>query len=66
MNIEVLSPEMVAKLSQDPHVTSIGVREKVLEVAIGREVRAFRKQKEITVAELASMTGLSIGMLSKI
>lgn len=66
MNIEVLPPEMVAKLSQDPHVTSIGVREKVLEVAIGREVRAFRKQKEITVAELASMTGLSIGMLSKI
>lgn len=66
MNIEVLSPEMVAKLSQDPHVISIGEREKVLEVAIGREVRAFRKQKEITVAELASMTGLSIGMLSKI
>ncbi|MDB9708105.1 XRE family transcriptional regulator [Planktotalea frisia] len=57
---------MVVKLSQDPHVTSAGEREKVLEVAIGREVRAFRKQKEITVAELASMTGLSIGMLSKI
>ncbi|HCW85451.1 MAG: XRE family transcriptional regulator [Planktotalea sp.] len=57
---------MVTKLSQDPHVTSAGEREKVLEVAIGREVRSFRKQKEITVAELASMTGLSIGMLSKI
>ena len=66
MNIEAISPEMVVKLSQDPHVTSAGEREKVLEVAIGREVRAFRKQKEITVAELASMTGLSIGMLSKI
>lgn len=66
MNIEAKSPDMVVKLSQDPHVTSAGEREKVLEVAIGREVRAFRKQKEITVAELASMTGLSIGMLSKI
>ena len=66
MNIEAISPEMVVKLSQDPHVTSAGEREKVLEVAIGREVRAFRKQQEITVAELASMTGLSIGMLSKI
>ncbi|MEN8919972.1 helix-turn-helix domain-containing protein [Nereida ignava] len=57
---------MVANLGQDPHGTLIGEREKVLEVAIGREVRAFRKQKDITVAELASMTGLSIGMLSKI
>ena len=57
---------MVSNLGQDPHGTLIGEREKVLEVAIGREVRAFRKQKEITVAELASMTGLSIGMLSKI
>ena len=66
MKIEAISPEMVTKLSQDPHVTSAGEREKVLEVAIGREVRSFRKQKEITVAELASMTGLSIGMLSKI
>ncbi len=66
MKIEAISPEMVTKLSQDPHVTFAGEREKVLEVAIGREVRSFRKQKEITVAELASMTGLSIGMLSKI
>jgi transcriptional regulator with XRE-family HTH domain len=66
MNVEMMSLEMVANLGQDPHGTLIGEREKVLEVAIGREVRAFRKQKEITVAELASMTGLSIGMLSKI
>ena len=66
MNVEMMSLEMVANLGQDPHGTLIGEREKVLEVAIGREVRAFRKQKDITVAELASMTGLSIGMLSKI
>ena len=35
-------------------------------MAIGREVRAFRRQQKLTVAELASATGLSIGMLSKI
>jgi transcriptional regulator with XRE-family HTH domain len=38
----------------------------VLEVAIGREVRATRKQLGITVAELAAATGISLGMLSKI
>ncbi|WP_299142275.1 XRE family transcriptional regulator [uncultured Tateyamaria sp.] len=57
---------MVNKLTQDPHRTRDGEREKVLEVAIGREVRAFRRKQEITVAELAQITGLSIGMLSKI
>ncbi len=53
-------------LSQNPHKTSTKPREKVLEVAIGREVRAFRRQHNITVADLAKTTGLSIGMLSKI
>ncbi len=52
-------------LQQDPHGVR-DAREKVLEVAIGREVRAFRKQQGITVAELAKLTELSIGMLSKI
>lgn len=52
-------------LSQDPHRTR-EEREKVLEVAIGREVRAFRQQMDITVADLSKITGLSIGMLSKI
>ena len=52
-------------LQQDPHRLR-EQREKVLEVAIGREVRAFRKRKEITVADLSAQTGLSIGMLSKI
>ena len=51
--------------SQDPHKSG-EPREKVLEVAIGREVRAFRRQHNITVADLARTTGLSIGMLSKI
>lgn len=50
---------------QDPHRVREH-REKVLEVAIGREVRAFRRKQEITVAELSATTGLSIGMLSKI
>lgn len=52
-------------LVQDPHSLRTN-REKVLEVAIGREVRAFRRKQEITVAELSATTGLSIGMLSKI
>jgi transcriptional regulator with XRE-family HTH domain len=52
-------------LVQNPHRLRTN-REKVLEVAIGREVRAFRRKQEITVAELSTSTGLSIGMLSKI
>lgn len=54
-----------AILQQDPHRV-VENREKVLEVAIGREVRAFRRKQEITVADLSATTGLSIGMLSKI
>ena len=66
MNVEKLNIENALKLTQDPHKTRDGDREKVLEVAIGREVRAFRRQQEITVAELSNLTGLSVGMLSKI
>lgn len=54
-----------ATLKQDPHRVR-EERENVLEVAIGREVRAFRHQASMTVADLAKRTGLSIGMLSKI
>lgn len=57
---------MKPMLTQDPHRVRSEEREKVLEVAIGREVRAHRRQQEFTVAELAQITGLSIGMLSKI
>ena len=39
-----------APLTQNPHAVR-DTREKVLEVAIGREVRAFRKKLGITVAE---------------
>ncbi len=66
MTIEKPDPLMSATpLQQDPHRVREH-REKVLEVAIGREVRAYRRKQEITVAELSAMTGLSIGMLSKI
>jgi DNA-binding XRE family transcriptional regulator len=37
-----------------------------LEIAIGQQVRAFRKQLHMTVAEVAGQAGLSPGMLSKI
>ncbi|MDT2083410.1 MAG: XRE family transcriptional regulator [Planktomarina sp.] len=65
MKIEKVTPEMVSKLTQDPHVVR-GKRENDLEAAIGRQVRVFRRRQEVTVAELATSTGLSIGMLSKI
>ena len=57
--------EGTTHLSQDPHKTRDN-GEKVLEVAIGREVRAYRRKQGFTVADLATLTGLSIGMLSKI
>jgi transcriptional regulator with XRE-family HTH domain len=52
-------------LTQDPHAIR-DTRENVLEIAIGREVRAFRKKLGITVADLAAATNISLGMLSKI
>ena len=55
----------VSRLSQDPHKVRDN-REKNLETAIGREVREFRKARNMTVADLAEATGLSVGMLSKI
>ncbi len=61
---KVKSPPVIA-LMQDPHRVS-EPREKNLEVAIGRAVRSFRRQKAMTVADLSRQTGLSIGMLSKI
>jgi DNA-binding XRE family transcriptional regulator/mannose-6-phosphate isomerase-like protein (cupin superfamily) len=51
--------------NQDPHRVR-ELSERNLELAIGREVRACRRQQGMTVAYLAGATGLSIGMLSKI
>ena len=66
MTIQRLTHAEATKLTQDPHRPDREDRENVLEMAIGRELRAHRRKQEITVAELASKTGLSIGMLSKI
>ncbi|WP_081448359.1 helix-turn-helix domain-containing protein [Fulvimarina pelagi] len=53
------------KLRQDPHAVK-PVTEKRLESAIGREVRHHRRQHGLTIGDLASATGMSLGMLSKI
>ena len=53
------------KLSQNPHALRDSA-EKNLEVAIGRAVRELRKRQRMTGADLATQTGLSVGMLSKI
>ncbi|MEX6725419.1 helix-turn-helix domain-containing protein [Parapedomonas caeni] len=54
----------------EPLATGSGAPEgaptRSIELAIGAEVRALRKQMERTVQELADASGLSIGMLSKI
>ena len=57
--------EIKSVSKQNPHSLS-EYRENVLEVAIGRQIRIYRKQMEITVSDLSKMTGLSTGMLSKI
>lgn len=43
-----------------------GARDNELEAAIGRQVRAFRTQLNMTVTEAAKQAGLSPGMWSKI
>jgi transcriptional regulator with XRE-family HTH domain len=50
---------------QDPHAL-VDPRGNRLEVAIGREVREFRRKLDMTVADLAKFAKLSAGMLSKI
>jgi transcriptional regulator with XRE-family HTH domain len=62
-----MSTKRLAKPSgeQNPHQVG-GARENLLEVAIGREVKAFRTKLGITVSDLAAAAKLSPGMLSKI
>ena len=64
---ETAGPHSAAapEAGQDPHALA-GSRERVLEVAIGREVKALRTKLGLTVVDLAAATGLSHGMLSKI
>ena len=47
-------------------VETAGERENELEAAIGRQVREFRQKLDMTVAEVAKLAQLSVGMLSKI
>lgn len=54
-----------AGLAQDPHAVR-EPRANNLEMAIGYEVRIYRKKLGLTVADLAAATGMSVGMLSKI
>ena len=62
---EIPIPRGKPAFDQDPHRVR-DVAERNLEAAIGREVRNFRRQQDMTVADLAAITGLSIGMVSKI
>jgi len=54
-----------ATFSQDPHAIR-EPRKNNLELAIGHEVRAYRRKLGMTVTDLAAATGVSTGMLSKI
>ena len=60
------SQRKAAKTSgQDPH--AVGDAEgRLLEQAIGREVRGFREKLGLTISEVAKSSGISAGMLSKI
>ena len=49
-----------------PLAASVKAEEKRLAEAIGAQIREFRKQLEVTMAEVAHLAGLSVGMLSKI
>ncbi len=57
--------ERQAALSQNPHAVR-DERANNLELAIGHEVRGYRKKLGLTVSDLATDTGISVGMLSKI
>ena len=51
--------------TQNPHALR-DPKENNLEIAIGHEVRSYRKKLGLTVADLATASGISLGMLSKI
>jgi len=62
-----LKPAKVTQtvLVQDPHAVR-EPRVNNLEMAIGHEVRTYRRKLGLTVVDLATSTGMSVGMLSKI
>jgi transcriptional regulator with XRE-family HTH domain len=56
-------PTPASSLQDPAHVQA---SENVLEKAIGRQVRRYRKQLGLTITDICSRTGLSAGMMSKI
>jgi len=46
--------------------SAVNYVENRLEIAIGHEIRTFRKMMGLTVAELSKLSGISVGMMSKI
>lgn len=55
-------PTRIPLYSQNPHVSP----NDELQAAIGREIRSCRRKHDMTIMELSSSAGISIGMLSKI
>lgn len=51
---------------RDPHELQATDRQNLLEEAIGRQLREFRKSNGLSVAELAKASDISVGMISKI
>jgi transcriptional regulator with XRE-family HTH domain len=54
---------LATRLSDPAHMPA---SENALEIAIGRQVRRYRKQLGLTITEMCDRTGLSAGMMSKI
>jgi transcriptional regulator with XRE-family HTH domain len=62
----LINHKPAARFSRKIRTPCASRRKNNLELAIGHEVRAFRKKLGITGADLAAATGISLGMLSKI
>jgi len=60
----MMSRPTPASSLQDP--AHVQASENILEKAIGRQVRRYRKQLGLTITDICSRTGLSAGMMSKI
>ena len=54
---------LATRLNDPAHMPA---SENALEIAIGRQVRRYRKQLGLTITEMCDRTGLSAGMMSKI
>ena len=57
------SATLATRLNDPAHMPA---SENALEIAIGRQVRRYRKQLGLTITEMCDRTGLSAGMMSKI